>query len=142
MYVIGGSDGTQSLATTEMYDPIARTWSPGPNMTTPRANVGAAVVGNRLYAVGGFSGKLIKSLLLKSSNLIIKILFSIKFTVIIFIGKKFLNSIEFLDESMDEWTRFSPKVNCSKSASPLPTNDSIYNYECDFVNSPSSIGML
>lgn len=53
---MGGSDGTQSLATTEMYDPIERVWSPGPNMTTPRANVGVAVVGNRLYAVGGFSG--------------------------------------------------------------------------------------
>lgn len=56
LYVVGGSDGTQSLATTEMYDPIERIWSPGPNMTTPRANVGVAVVGNRLYAVGGFSG--------------------------------------------------------------------------------------
>lgn len=56
---MGGSDGTQSLATTEIYDPNERTWSPGPNMTTPRANVGVAVVGNRLYAVGGFSGNLI-----------------------------------------------------------------------------------
>lgn len=56
LYVVGGSDGTQSLATTEIYDPIERSWSPGPSMTTPRANVGVAVVGNRLYAVGGFSG--------------------------------------------------------------------------------------
>jgi len=39
-----------------MYDPIERMWIPGPNMITPRANVGVAVVGNRLYAVGGFSG--------------------------------------------------------------------------------------
>lgn len=53
---MGGSDGTQSLATTEMFDPKEQTWSPGPNMTTPRSNVGVAVVGNRLYAVGGFSG--------------------------------------------------------------------------------------
>lgn len=57
MYIIGGSDGTQSLATTEIYDPNDGIWSPGPNMTTPRANVGVAVVSNRLYAVGGFSGK-------------------------------------------------------------------------------------
>lgn len=57
LYIIGGSDGTQSLATTEIYDPNDGIWSPGPNMTTPRANVGVAVVSNRLYAVGGFSGK-------------------------------------------------------------------------------------
>lgn len=56
LYVVGGSDGTQSLATTEMYDPNERMWIPGPNMITPRANVGVAMVGNRLYAVGGFSG--------------------------------------------------------------------------------------
>lgn len=59
LYVVGGSDGTQSLATTEMYNPIEQIWSPGPNMTTSRANVGVAVVGNRLYAVGGFSGIII-----------------------------------------------------------------------------------
>lgn len=56
LYIVGGSDGTQSLATTEIYDINEGMWSPGPNMTTPRANVGVAVVGNRLYAVGGFSG--------------------------------------------------------------------------------------
>ncbi|XP_022160169.1 influenza virus NS1A-binding protein homolog [Myzus persicae] len=79
LYVVGGSDGTQSLATTEIYDPNEKIWIPGPNMITSRANVGIAVVRNRLYAVGGFSGKI------------------------------FLNSIEFLKESMDEWTRFSPR---------------------------------
>jgi len=39
-----------------MYDLNERIWIPGPNMITPRANVGVAVLGNRLYAVGGFSG--------------------------------------------------------------------------------------
>ncbi|XP_027851858.2 influenza virus NS1A-binding protein-like isoform X1 [Aphis gossypii] len=108
LYVVGGSDGTQSLDTTEVYDPNERMWSPGPNMTTPRANVGVAVVGNRLYAVGGFS------------------------------GKKFLNSIEFLDESMDEWTRFSPRNNCSKSASPLPIPDAVCNFnDCELLNGVS-----
>lgn len=56
LYVVGGSDGTQSLDTTEMYDPDKEIWSQGPRMTTPRANVGVAVIGNKLYAVGGFSG--------------------------------------------------------------------------------------
>ncbi|KAL1115136.1 hypothetical protein AAG570_007167 [Ranatra chinensis] len=53
----GGSDGTQSLATTEIYDPVEKVWSPGPSMTTARSNVGVAVIGSRLYAVGGFSGE-------------------------------------------------------------------------------------
>lgn len=35
---------------------------------------------------------------------------------------------------MDEWTRFSPRNNCSKSASPLPTRNSINDYnDCDFL---------
>ncbi|PSN40122.1 hypothetical protein C0J52_19381 [Blattella germanica] len=63
----------------EIYDPKEKTWTPGPNMTTSRANVGVAVIGSRLYAVGGFS------------------------------GKTFLNSIEYLDEKTNEWTTFVPK---------------------------------
>lgn len=61
LYVVGGSDGTHSLSTTEIFDWVEQTWIHGPNMTTPRANVGVAVIGNRLYAVGGFSGKLTQS---------------------------------------------------------------------------------
>lgn len=55
--MVGGSDGTHSLATTEIFDWNEQSWTPGPVMTTPRANVGVAVIGKRLYAVGGFSGK-------------------------------------------------------------------------------------
>lgn len=58
----------------------------------------------------------------------------VKLILLFFLGKKFLNSIEFLDESMDEWTRFSPRNNCSKSTSPLLTNETVYNYECDFLD--------
>lgn len=57
LYVVGGSDGSQSLSSTEIFDLDTQSWVLGPTMTTPRANVGVAVVGNRLYAVGGFSGK-------------------------------------------------------------------------------------
>ena len=56
LYAVGGSDGTHSLSSTEMFDPESQTWSPGPNMSTPRSNVGVAVIAGRLYAVGGFSG--------------------------------------------------------------------------------------
>lgn len=56
LYAVGGSDGSHSLCSTEIYNPQEKTWTPGPNMTTARANVGVAVIGSRLYAVGGFSG--------------------------------------------------------------------------------------
>jgi len=56
LYAVGGSDGTHSLTSTEVYDAESQSWTPGPSMTTPRANVGVSVIGNRLYAVGGFSG--------------------------------------------------------------------------------------
>lgn len=58
MYAVGGSDGAHSLNSTEIYDPTTQNWTPGPSLTTSRANVGVAVIGNRLYAVGGFSGGL------------------------------------------------------------------------------------
>lgn len=45
-------------------------------MTSPRSNVSAVVVCDRLYAVGGFS------------------------------GKTFLNTIEYLDPETNEWTTF------------------------------------
>lgn len=45
-------------------------------MTSPRSNVSAVVVQDRLYAVGGFS------------------------------GKTFLNTIEYLDPETNEWTTF------------------------------------
>jgi hypothetical protein len=54
-----------------------------------------------------------------------------------------LNSIEFLDESMDEWSKFSPRNNCSKSASPLPTSDTFYNYsDCDLLDGYSTNGVI
>ena len=54
---MGGSDGTHSLCTTEVLDMAENCWKPGPTMTTCRTNVSVAVVGDRLWAVGGFSGK-------------------------------------------------------------------------------------
>ena len=57
LIVVGGSDGTHSLCTTEVLDMAENCWKPGPTMTTCRTNVSVAVVGDRLWAVGGFSGK-------------------------------------------------------------------------------------
>ena len=66
LYVIGGSDGTQALATTEVYDPRMNLWTVGPNLTTCRANVSATVVGDRIWAVGGFSGSLVSEFIIKN----------------------------------------------------------------------------
>jgi len=57
LYVVGGSDGTQSLASVEIFDFEKGSWTSGPTLNTPRANVRAVTVGDRVYAVGGFSGK-------------------------------------------------------------------------------------
>ena len=57
LIVVGGSDGTHSLCTTEVFDIQEHIWKPGPTMTTCRANVAVAVLDDRLWAVGGFSGK-------------------------------------------------------------------------------------
>ena len=77
-------------------------------MTSPRSNVSAVVVRDRLYAVGGFS------------------------------GKTFLNTIEYLDPETNEWTTFASQQEIdltnieslkdvvenafhgSKSVSPIP----------------------
>lgn len=54
--MVGGCDGSCSLDSVEVFDPAFGEWRLGPSMTIPRSNVGVAVVKDRLYAVGGFSG--------------------------------------------------------------------------------------
>jgi len=56
LYAVGGCDGSSSLESIEVFDPVLGEWRLGPNMTIPRSNVGVAVLEDRLYAVGGFSG--------------------------------------------------------------------------------------
>lgn len=73
LYVVGGSDGTQSLCTTEVYDFETNTWSPGPSMTSCRANISVTVIDGKLFAVGGFSGIALQT------ALILKLEFSITF---------------------------------------------------------------
>lgn len=79
IYVVGGNDGSHSLASVEIYHQESDSWTIGPALTTPRANVGLAVLGKNLFAVGGFS------------------------------GKHFLSTIEYLNEDEDsEWCAFVP----------------------------------
>lgn len=66
------------MCTTEVLDMVENAWHPGPTMTFCRGNVSVAVVNEKLWAVGGFS------------------------------GKNFLNNVEFLDPAKDEWTTYLP----------------------------------
>ena len=50
----GGPFGV--LGDLEVYDRVANAWSTLPSMPTPRAGLAAAVVGNKLYAIGGRTG--------------------------------------------------------------------------------------
>ena len=76
--VVGGNDGTQSLRSTEIYDIDNDCWYLGPQLGIERANVSVASLGNKLFAVGGFS------------------------------GKRFLDSLEYFDANTEEWCCYSP----------------------------------
>jgi influenza virus NS1A-binding protein len=78
IYVVGGSDGSSAQNTIEIYEPENDVWTYGPSMGVPRVNVAVAVVGRRLYALGGFNGKV------------------------------FMDSIEFLDLDVGEWSSYVP----------------------------------
>jgi N-acetylneuraminic acid mutarotase len=55
LYAIGGSDGSNALASIEEYDPPA--WVTRASMTLPRAYLGVAAAANgKLYAIGGSNG--------------------------------------------------------------------------------------
>ena len=43
LYVVGGSDGTVTLASVECYDPVANEWRTLPSMSTARAFCAAAM---------------------------------------------------------------------------------------------------
>ena len=55
--IIGGSDGANALATTDIYDPSSELVSAGPLMSTPRQNLSATVqLDGKILAAGGNNG--------------------------------------------------------------------------------------
>ncbi len=60
LYVIGGYRGNRSLSNETRalyrYEPARNRWASLPGMRTARGALGAAVIGDRLYAVGGQGG--------------------------------------------------------------------------------------
>ena len=59
IYVIGGwnpiANPTLTLPTVEEYDPVTDTWIKKADMPTPRANIAAAEIDGKIYAIGGGS---------------------------------------------------------------------------------------
>lgn len=57
VYAAGGSTGPFSgaVAAVDVYDPATDSWSSLPPMPTARGGAGAAVIGSRLYVVGGLA---------------------------------------------------------------------------------------
>ena len=53
LFVIGGSQSNDRLATVEMYDPATDSWTPRAEMPTARKNSAAAVVNGIIYVFGG-----------------------------------------------------------------------------------------
>ena len=55
IYLVGGSDSHGTTAIVDVFDPIANTWTTGPNLPTPRNNPGAVTLDGKLFVVGGSS---------------------------------------------------------------------------------------
>jgi len=53
LYVVGGTNGTVSLKSTERYDPKTDTWKYMASMEIGRCYVAAAILNGKIYAVGG-----------------------------------------------------------------------------------------
>jgi N-acetylneuraminic acid mutarotase len=57
VFVLGGFGPTaEPMATVEVYDPSTNTWELRAPLPVPTHHAAAAVVGNRLFIVGGFTG--------------------------------------------------------------------------------------
>ena len=85
--MVGGNDGTSALNSTEIYDRKTGSWVLGPTLSMPRANCGVTVLENKLFAVGGYN------------------------------GKKFLDTLEYLDVAgSDEWCSYLPVEYDKKSS--------------------------
>lgn len=54
IYAIGGENGSEVLATVEVYNFATGLWSAGPSMSTARVNLAATMAPDGLiYAIGG-----------------------------------------------------------------------------------------
>merc|ERR1719464_1834308 len=55
VFAVGGYDGKQALATTEVFSLATSRWEPGPPMRAGRRSFGTAVHRNWLFVIGGYN---------------------------------------------------------------------------------------
>ena len=51
---LANTTGPEAMNTTLIYDPVADSWTPGPNLNIQRSFVGATGFGNMAVAIGGY----------------------------------------------------------------------------------------
>lgn len=97
IFAIGGLNSSgEALSTVETYDPITGQWSPADGMNSLRTRVGVAVLGNKLYALGGFD------------------------------GHRRLSTVEFYDPLVGKWIQTTPMNTRRSALGATVMNDKIY----------------
>lgn len=55
IFELGGFNGSAGIATVEIYNPFTDSWSTGTSLPQPFGMGGAAIIGDNIYILGGFS---------------------------------------------------------------------------------------
>ena len=56
--MVGGTNGSNYLASVEVYDPVRNHWQPIASIASgPRCSLALGTLGNDVYAIGGGNGK-------------------------------------------------------------------------------------
>ncbi|KAG5455261.1 Kelch-like protein 3, variant 2 [Clonorchis sinensis] len=97
VYVLGGRTPEITFSVL-ILDPVQQSWKDGPPMDTPRWCLGAAVLGGKIYAVGGSDP----------------------------FASSALNSVEVLDPSTDTWLPISPMSCCRSSLGVATVRGKLY----------------
>ncbi|KAL3666429.1 hypothetical protein V7S43_019055 [Phytophthora oleae] len=122
IYVMGGtSSSSHHHKTMEMYDPEANIWTSMPSMKNARSYLGATVVEDFIYAVGGFNGQAhlssVERFDLKTqqwedmpplstgrSGLAVVALNGLVYAIGGYDGRKHLKSVEVFDPQTNQWS--------------------------------------
>ncbi|EEY58558.1 uncharacterized protein PITG_10648 [Phytophthora infestans T30-4] len=122
IFVMGGtSSSSHHHKTMEVYDPEANTWTSMPAMKNARSYLGATMVGDFIYAVGGFNGQThlssverfdiqtqhwesMPSLSTGRSGLAVAALNGLVYAIGGYDGRKHLKSVEVFDPQTNEWS--------------------------------------
>jgi hypothetical protein len=57
LYVLGGTEASQTLDSVEVFDPLTDSWTAGKPMGSRRHGAAALSMGGRVYVMGGWDGR-------------------------------------------------------------------------------------